>query len=137
MQTINIHEAKIHLSQKRLGFLRGTMQVPADFDRMGDDAMAGLFAGGRVLKFLIDTHLLIWAANEPEKLVGKAVFLLTNPEHELLFSAASFGRSPLKMAWAAMISKWMHGYSGVACWITTTPSWLLPVRMPSFWKACR
>ena len=79
MQTINIHEAKTHLSrliaqaqqgepfviaksgkplvivsaiptgqdkaQKRLGFLRGTMQVPQDFDRMGDDAIAGLFAG--------------------------------------------------------------------------------------------
>jgi len=79
MQTINIHEAKTHLSRliaqaqqgepfviaksgkplvivsaiptepdkakKRLGFLRGTMQVPHDFDRMGDDAIAGLFAG--------------------------------------------------------------------------------------------
>ena len=80
MQTINIHEAKTHLSRliaqaqqgepfviakagkplvivsaiptgpdkakKRLGFLRGTMQVPTDFDRMGDDAIAGLFSGG-------------------------------------------------------------------------------------------
>ena len=79
MQTINIHEAKTHLSRliaqaqqgepfviakagkplvlvsaiptgpdrakKRLGFLRGTMQVPPDFDRMGDDAIAGQFAG--------------------------------------------------------------------------------------------
>ena len=79
MQTINIHEAKTHLSRliaqaqhgepfviakagkplvmvsaiptgqdrakKRLGFMRGTMQVPADFDRMGDDAITGLFAG--------------------------------------------------------------------------------------------
>jgi prevent-host-death family protein len=79
MQTINIHEAKTHLSRliaqaqhgepfviaksgkplvlvsaiptaqdkakKRLGFLRGTMQVPDDFDRMGDAAIADLFDG--------------------------------------------------------------------------------------------
>ena len=79
MQTINIHEAKTHLSRliaqaqqgepfviaksgkplvmvsalptvqgqakKRLGFLKGTMQVPADFDRMGGDAIASMFAG--------------------------------------------------------------------------------------------
>ena len=32
-------------AKKRLGFLRSTMQVPLDFDRMGDDAIAGLFAG--------------------------------------------------------------------------------------------
>ena len=32
-------------AEKRLGFLRDTMQVPANFDRMGDDAIAGLFAG--------------------------------------------------------------------------------------------
>jgi prevent-host-death family protein len=79
MQTINIHEAKTHLSRliaqaqhgepfviakagkplvmvsaiptgqdrakKRLGFLKGTMQVPPDFDQMGDDAIARLFSG--------------------------------------------------------------------------------------------
>jgi prevent-host-death family protein len=79
MQTINIHEAKKHLSRliaqaqhgepfviakagkplvmvsaiptgqdrakNRLGFLKGTMQVPPDFDRMEDDTIAGLFAG--------------------------------------------------------------------------------------------
>ena len=33
-------------AKKRLGFLRGTMQVPPDFDHVGDDAIAGLFAGG-------------------------------------------------------------------------------------------
>jgi PIN domain nuclease of toxin-antitoxin system len=48
------------------------------------------------LKFLIDTHLLIWAANEPEKLSGKAVSLMTNPEHELLFSAASIWEIAIK-----------------------------------------
>ena len=48
------------------------------------------------MKFLIDTPLLIWAANEPEKLSSKAVSLMTNPEHELLFSAASIWEIAIK-----------------------------------------
>lgn len=77
MTTVNIHEAKTHLSRlldqaaqgdgiviakagkpvarltaidapqspKRLGFMAGHMQVPDDFDRMGDADIAGLFGG--------------------------------------------------------------------------------------------
>ncbi|TXT37985.1 MAG: antitoxin of a toxin/antitoxin system phd-like [Comamonadaceae bacterium] len=79
MQTVNIHEAKTHLSRlivqaqqghpfviaksgkpmvmvsavpasqakakKRLGFLRDTMQVPDDFDRMGEFEITSLFDG--------------------------------------------------------------------------------------------
>jgi PIN domain nuclease of toxin-antitoxin system len=48
------------------------------------------------LKFLIDTHLLIWAANEPEKLSSKALSLMANPSHELLFSAASIWEIAIK-----------------------------------------
>jgi len=32
--------------RQRLGFMRGALQVPDDFDRMGSDDIAGLFAGG-------------------------------------------------------------------------------------------
>ena len=79
MQTVNIHEAKTHLSRlidsarqgqpfiiakagkpmvtvsaikpasqdvpNRLGFMKGAIQVPDDFDRMGGDAIAALFEG--------------------------------------------------------------------------------------------
>jgi len=31
---------------KRLGFLAGQIQVPDDFDRMGDEAISRLFDGG-------------------------------------------------------------------------------------------
>lgn len=48
------------------------------------------------MKYLLDTHLLIWAANDPEKLSSKAVALMTNPEHELLFSAASMWEIAIK-----------------------------------------
>ena len=40
--------------------------------------------------------MLLWAANEPEKLSGQAVALMTNPEHELLFSAASLCEIAIK-----------------------------------------
>lgn len=77
MTTINIHEAKTHLSKlveqaakgksfviakagkpmvkvvaldapakpQRLGFLTDAIAVPGDFDRMGAEAIAALFAG--------------------------------------------------------------------------------------------
>ncbi len=31
--------------RRRLGFMKGTLKVPEDFDRMGGDAIADLFAG--------------------------------------------------------------------------------------------
>ncbi len=80
MHTVNIHEAKTHLSRlidrarqgepfiiakagkplvkvsaislesstvmHRLGFMRGQLSVPEDFDRMGGDEIVKLFAAG-------------------------------------------------------------------------------------------
>ncbi len=79
METVNIHEAKTHLSRllervangtavviaragkpiakvvpfgvpepkkmKRLGFLKGEMRVPDDFDRMGEGVIESMFEG--------------------------------------------------------------------------------------------
>ncbi len=80
MHTVNIHEAKTHLSrlveeaakgesfiiakagkplvkvvpldaeetgtQRRLGFMKGEIQVPDDFDRMGAEEIEEMFLGG-------------------------------------------------------------------------------------------
>jgi prevent-host-death family protein len=80
METVNIHQAKTHLSRlidrvaggssiviakagkplaklvplsapepgkaRRLGFMQGAIQVPGDFDRMGDREIEALFGGG-------------------------------------------------------------------------------------------
>jgi len=48
------------------------------------------------LKLLLDTHLLLWAANEPEKLSAKAVSLMSAPAHQLIFSAASIWEIAIK-----------------------------------------
>lgn len=41
------------------------------------------------MKLLLDTHLLLWAAGEPERLPAKARELIEDMGNELLFSAAS------------------------------------------------
>lgn len=41
------------------------------------------------MKLLLDTHLLLWAAGQPEHLSKQAQTLLSDPQNELIFSAAS------------------------------------------------
>jgi len=45
---------------------------------------------------LIDTHLLLWAAGEPQKLSRKARRLLDDPAAQLWFSAASLWEVTIK-----------------------------------------
>lgn len=48
------------------------------------------------MKFLLDTHLLLWAAGQPGKLSARARKLLNDPGNELLFSAASLWEIAIK-----------------------------------------
>ena len=48
------------------------------------------------MKLLLDTHLLLWAAGQPEKLSTEARKLLNDPRNELLFSAASLWEVAIK-----------------------------------------
>ncbi len=41
------------------------------------------------MKLLLDTHLLLWSAGQPDRLSTEARTLIGGPEHELIFSAAS------------------------------------------------
>src|SRR5262252_2735438 len=41
------------------------------------------------MKVLLDTHLLLWAASEPQRIPRAALSLIDSSENELLFSAAS------------------------------------------------
>ena len=38
---------------------------------------------------MLDTHLLLWAASEPQRLSAKARALLLDPSNQLVFSSAS------------------------------------------------
>jgi PIN domain nuclease of toxin-antitoxin system len=49
------------------------------------------------MKVLLDTHLLLWAANEPKRLPKAARLLIENIENELLFSAASIWEITIKL----------------------------------------
>jgi PIN domain nuclease of toxin-antitoxin system len=48
------------------------------------------------VKFLLDTHLLLWAAGEPASLSRSARALINAPDNELLFSAASLWEVAIK-----------------------------------------
>jgi PIN domain nuclease of toxin-antitoxin system len=48
------------------------------------------------MKLLLDTHLLLWAAGQPERLSDKALALIESPENELFFSAASLWEVAIK-----------------------------------------
>ena len=48
------------------------------------------------MKVLLDTHLLLWAANEPKRIPKAARVLIEDAENELLFSAASLWEITIK-----------------------------------------
>ena len=48
------------------------------------------------MKLLLDTHLLIWAAIDPDRLSAKTRKLLADPIHELFYSAASLWEIAIK-----------------------------------------
>ena len=48
------------------------------------------------MKLLLDTHLLLWAANEPHRLSAKALAWMSDAENELIFSAASLWEITIK-----------------------------------------
>ena len=48
------------------------------------------------MNLLLDTHLLLWAASEPERLSAKARTLLLDPANQLMFSAASLWEVTIK-----------------------------------------
>ena len=48
------------------------------------------------MKLLLDTHLLLWAAGDPDRLSAEARDLIEDEENELLFSAASLWEITIK-----------------------------------------
>ena len=48
------------------------------------------------MSFLLDTHILLWAAGMPERLPGDARALIEKPSSELYFSAASLWEVAIK-----------------------------------------
>lgn len=48
------------------------------------------------MNLLLDTHLLLWAAGEPDRLPKKARGLLLDPANRLMFSAASLWEIGIK-----------------------------------------
>ncbi|MCP1659903.1 type II toxin-antitoxin system VapC family toxin [Neisseria perflava] len=50
------------------------------------------------MKYLLDTHILLWAAADHPKLSRTARDIISNPDNELMFSAASIWEISIKSA---------------------------------------
>jgi PIN domain nuclease of toxin-antitoxin system len=50
------------------------------------------------MRLLLDTQILLWTLIEPSKLNRRIQTILKNPEHEILFSAASIWEIAIKAA---------------------------------------
>jgi PIN domain nuclease of toxin-antitoxin system len=48
------------------------------------------------VKLLLDTHLLLWSAGQPERLSKEARALIESPQNELFFSSASLWEVVIK-----------------------------------------
>jgi PIN domain nuclease of toxin-antitoxin system len=48
------------------------------------------------VKLLLDTHVLLWAAGQPERLSAQGRALLDDPRNELIFSAVSLWEIAIK-----------------------------------------
>ena len=55
------------------------------------------------MNLLLDTHILLWAAAEPDKLSPEAATLISNESNRLYFSAASL--------WEVVIKNGPTGFS--------------------------
>ncbi len=49
------------------------------------------------MKLLLDTHIILWAAGQPEKISPSTKKLLTDPDNSLYFSAASIWEIVIKL----------------------------------------
>jgi len=49
------------------------------------------------MKLLLDTHIVLWAAGQPEKLSASSLELLQHPDNALFFSAASIWEIVIKL----------------------------------------
>ena len=49
------------------------------------------------MRLLLDTHLLLWAAGEPDTLSARARTLMEDPDNVLVFSAASLWEITIKV----------------------------------------
>lgn len=60
---------------------------------------------GGIMRLLLDTHLLLWAAGTPEKLSPAALDYIENESNQLLFSPASIWEVSIKNSLGRMAGR--------------------------------
>jgi len=70
------------------------------------------------VKLLLDTHLLLWAAGQPELLSRDAHELPNDPDNYLLFGAANMWEVAIGRGLGLMIFGSIPGCCDADCWTT-------------------
>jgi PIN domain nuclease of toxin-antitoxin system len=55
------------------------------------------------MRLLLDTHALLWSADDPSKLTPTALAALQNPANELLLSAATVWELAIKVGQGKLV----------------------------------
>ena len=88
-------EAPLRAERSRIGFLRGEIHAPDDFDEIGASrSRTDVF--GQIMKLLLDTQLLLWAAAEPNGSRSKRAKRFEDIVVEPIFSSASLWEVAIK-----------------------------------------
>jgi PIN domain nuclease of toxin-antitoxin system len=66
------------------------------------------------MTMLLDTHLLLWAAGDPDRLPTAAKSFLEDRQNKLMFSPASLWEIATKRGLVVRISVWIRGSCGAA-----------------------
>ena len=72
------------------------------------------------MKYLVDAHLLLWAAGERGLLSAEARSLFADPGQAFVFSAASIWEVAIKQGLGVRIFRPTPACSGAGSWTTAT-----------------
>ena len=81
--------------RRKLGTLAGQVPCPGRLRRPAAGRHTGCLRRA-LMRFLLDTHLLLWALNDPERLGGATRDAIEDPANDILFSIASIWEVAIK-----------------------------------------
>jgi PIN domain nuclease of toxin-antitoxin system len=61
------------------------------------------------VRAIIDTHAVIWAVDDPERLGSQARAVVGDPSNEILFSAGSIWELAIKIGWESWRCRFHFG----------------------------
>lgn len=89
------------------------------------------------MRLLLDTHILLWGAIEPERLSRVASALIESPDNEIVFSALSIWKIAIKTGLGRADFRIAAGMLRRSFSTMVMSNSLSPAPMPRRWRVCR